>query len=50
MGTKTFTKIDKKGHEEIWTWDETPELLKFRQQQERMRVQDAALNYDTESK
>jgi len=50
VGTKTFTKIDKKGHEETWTWEETPELVKFRQEQERLRVQDASLNYDTESK
>ena len=26
MTKKTFKKIDKKGHEEIWEWDETPEL------------------------
>ena len=25
---KTFKKIDKKGHEEIWEWDETPEVTK----------------------
>ena len=23
---KEFKKIDKKGHEEIWEWDETPEV------------------------
>ena len=50
MTTKTFTKVDKKGHSSEWSWDETPELLKFRQEQERLRVQDASLNYDTESK
>ena len=27
MATKTFKKIDKKGREETWEWDETPELL-----------------------
>ena len=26
---KTFKKIGKKGHEEIWEWDETPELKEF---------------------
>ena len=24
---KTFKKIDSKGHEEVWTWEETPELI-----------------------
>jgi|TARA_B100001094_G_scaffold132279_2_gene128146 hypothetical protein len=28
MGTKKFTKIDKKGREETWEWEETPELIK----------------------
>ena len=28
MGTKQFKKIDKKGREETWEWEETPELLK----------------------
>ena len=27
MATKTFEKIDKKGREETWEWEETPELL-----------------------
>ena len=27
MATKQYKKIDKKGHEEIWEWEETPELL-----------------------
>ena len=27
MTTKTFKKIDKKGREETWEWEETPELL-----------------------
>ena len=25
---KTFKKIDKKGREEEWSWDETPEVRK----------------------
>ena len=29
MALKTFKKIDKKGHEEIWEWEETPELRAF---------------------
>tara|TARA_B100001142_G_C14297835_1_gene641609 strand:- start:174 stop:320 length:147 start_codon:yes stop_codon:yes gene_type:complete len=28
MSTKKFKKVDKKGREEIWQWDETPELSK----------------------
>ena len=27
MVKKTFTKKDKKGREETWEWEETPELL-----------------------
>ena len=27
MTTRTFTKKDKKGREETWEWEETPELL-----------------------
>jgi len=27
MTTRTFTKTDKKGREETWEWEETPELL-----------------------
>ena len=27
MTTKTWTKTDKKGREEEWSWEETPELL-----------------------
>ena len=27
MATKQYKKIDKKGHEEIWEWEETPELI-----------------------
>ena len=27
MATKTFKKIEKKGREETWEWEETPELL-----------------------
>jgi len=27
MATKEFKKIDSKGHEEVWTWEETPEVV-----------------------
>ena len=27
MTVKSFTKIDKKGREETWSWEETPEVL-----------------------
>ena len=27
MTTKSFTKKDKKGREETWVWEATPELL-----------------------
>ena len=30
---KTFKRIDSKGHEEIWEWEETPELKAFIKQQ-----------------
>ncbi len=27
MTKKSFTKIDKKGREETWEWEETPEVV-----------------------
>jgi len=27
MATKQHKRIDSKGHEEIWEWEETPEVL-----------------------
>jgi len=27
MGTKQNKKIDSKGHEEVWIWEETPETI-----------------------
>ena len=50
MTEKIFIKTDKKGHEETWTWEDTPILIKFRQEQECLRIQDAAAGYDTEGK
>ena len=29
MVLRTFKKIDKKGREEEWSWEETPELAAF---------------------
>ena len=28
MATKQHKRIDSKGHEEIWEWEETPEVTK----------------------
>lgn len=28
MTKKTYKKIDSRGHEETWEWDETPEMTK----------------------
>ena len=38
MALKTFKKIDKKGHEEIWEWEETPELRAFIKKQSISRL------------
>ena len=27
MKTRTYIKTDRKGNEEMWTWEETPETL-----------------------
>ena len=35
---KTFKKIDKKGHEEIWEWDETPDLKAFNKRQSLLKL------------
>ena len=29
MTKRSYTKTDKKGREETWEWDETPELKEF---------------------
>mgnify|MGYP005620383103 CR=1 FL=1 len=29
MTLKQFKRIDRHGHEEIWEWEETPELKEF---------------------
>ena len=31
---KSWTKIDKKGREEVWEWEETPELRAWMKKQE----------------
>jgi hypothetical protein len=38
MALKTFKKIDSKGHEEIWEWEETPELRAFIKKQSLTRL------------
>lgn len=35
---KTFKRIDSKGHEEVWEWDETPELKQFIQTQASSKI------------
>ena len=35
---KTFKKTDSKGREEIWEWDETPDLKAFIKQQSITRL------------
>ncbi len=29
MTKRSYKKIDKKGREEVWEWEETPELTEF---------------------
>ena len=50
MTKKTWTKIDKKGHEEEWSWEETPELLVALKELALLKAQDDLLNYDTSGK
>jgi hypothetical protein len=38
MALKQFKKIDKKGHEEIWEWEETPELRAFIKKQSLLKL------------
>ena len=37
---KTVKKIDRHGHEEIWEWEETPELKAFIKQQSIVNLSD----------
>ena len=48
MTTKTFTKKDKKGREETWEWEETPELLAALEQLSKSRqvVKDLESGYN----
>jgi len=50
MTKKTWTKIDKKGHEEEWSWEETPEVVAALREVARLKAQDDQLNYDTSGK
>tara|TARA_B100000900_G_C20297557_1_gene600807 strand:+ start:353 stop:493 length:141 start_codon:yes stop_codon:yes gene_type:complete len=38
MALKQYKKIDRHGHEEIWEWDETPELRAFIKQQSILKL------------
>lgn len=38
MTVKTYKKIDKKGREETWEWEETPELRAYIQAQATKRL------------
>ena len=38
MALKTYKKIDRHGHEEIWEWDETPELKAFIKRQSLLKL------------
>ena len=40
MATKQFKKIDSKGHEEIWEWEETPELIQALKKLEESKVEE----------
>ena len=50
MTKKTWSKIDKKGHEEEWSIDETPEVLAALKALAELKRQDDGLNYDTSGK
>ena len=50
MTKKTWNKIDKKGHEEEWSIEETPEVLAAIKALAQTKRQDDNLNYDTSGK
>ena len=50
MTRKTWTKIDKKGHEEEWSWEETPEVKLALKELALLKAKDDLLNYDTSGK
>ena len=50
MTRKTWTKIDKKGHEEEWSFEETPEVIAAIKALAQLKRQDDALGYDTSGK
>ena len=43
---KSWTKIDKKGREETWEWEETPELRAFIKAQATKRLHEDIKNAD----
>ncbi len=50
MAKKTWSKIDKKGHEEEWSFEETPEVLAAIKALAQVKRQDDTLGYDTSGK
>jgi len=40
MATKQHKRIDSKGHEEIWEWEETPELIAALKKLEESKVEE----------
>ena len=50
MTLKSFTKKDKKGREETWEWDETPELIAAVEQLHRTANATERLHDDMRSK
>ncbi len=50
MTKKTWSKIDKKGHEEEWSFEETPEVLAAIKALAQVKRQDDTLGYDTSGK
>ncbi len=50
MTKKSWTKIGKKGHEEEWSFEETPEVLAAIKALAQVKRQDDNLNYDTSGK
>ena len=50
MVKRTWETTDKKGHVSVWEWNETPEVVAALAVMARLKAQDDALGYDTNSK
>jgi ligand-binding SRPBCC domain-containing protein len=45
MAERTYTRTDSKGREEVWSWDETPEVVAaLKELHETVRRNNEALN------